>query len=324
MMTRRLKVLAAALALSMLIGCEAENPITTGTNSSTPLDTQLDEAARLNQQSARNSLQQAQNLYFQLSAPLINLSTDVQAYQRINSELLPAMLSAANSLTTTATTDTDTASLKADFQELFSDVMTQAVLGINTNLSVYQGLIEAPQSLDGSTGSVSSADALQELTDLFQATEYTERFAAQLNSFPTLLSNASSVLNGIRNQQSVVINGVLRLSERVKDTSTLQQSYQTLVKSLTRPELLSSLSQLARRAYGDTRVALRQSELTPTQTDPNQVQMVIQEDASRYRLIRISEGRLINEVTTDTRGLSASDLLFQSNVVVVRNPQQQP
>lgn len=324
MNTRR--ILAAALILALLAGCEAENPITTGstTGSTTALDAQLDEAARLNQQSARNSLQQAQNLYFQLNAPLLTVSTNVDAYQRLVNEVLPPMLSAANSLTTTAATDDETARMKADFQELFSDVMTQVILGVNTNLQVYQGMIEGPQSLDGSTGAVSTSQALRELTALFQATEYGERFAARLNSFPTLLTNGSSVLNGIRNQQNVVINGVLRLSERVTSLDALQQSYQTLVQSLTRPELFAQLAQLARRAYGETRVATRTSELTPTQTDPNQIQMVIQEEAGRYRLIRISEGRLINEITTDTRGLSASDILFQSNVVVVRNPQQQP
>lgn len=318
-------ILAAALSLALLASCEAENPITSTNNgASSALDAQLDEASRLNQQSARNSLQQAQNLYFQLNAPLISVSTDVGAYEKIVNELLPPMLSAANSLTTGASTDTDTAQLKADFQELFSDVMTQAVLGVNNNLQVYQSMIEAPQSLDGTTGAVSTTQVLRELTSLFQATEYSERFAARLNSFPTLLTNGSSVLNGIRNQQNIVINGVLRLSEQTNSTEALQQSYQTLVQTLTRPELLAQLAQLARRAYGESRVALRASELTPTQTDPNQIQMVIQEDGSRYRLIRISEGRLINEITTDTRGLSASDLLFQSNVVVVRNPQQQP
>lgn len=310
------------LALSLLLtACEADNPITTGTSPATPLETQLEEAGRLNQQSARNSLQQAQNLYFQLSAPLISVSTDVDAYRKLVAEMLPAMLSTANSLSGNAETGADATQLRADFQELYSDTMTQIVQGINVNLAIYQGQIEASQTLDGSTGAVSSERALSELTELFQASEYAERFSAQLAQFPSLLSNAATVHNGIRNQQSVVINGILKLSDKIENRSALEAAYQVMVQTLTRPELLSQVARLAQRVYGDGQVALRRSELTPVQPNPNEIQMVVREASNRYRLVRINNGALVNEVTTDTRGLSASDLLFQSNVVVVTSPQ---
>ena len=317
---RSLALVAALISLLTLNACESANPVASPGLSS-PLEDQLDEAARLNLQSARNSLQQAQNLYFQLSAPLISVSTDVPVYRRLVNDMLPAMLSAANSLTVSSSADSEQAQLKAEYQELYSEAMTQIVQGINTNLAVYQGMIEAPQSLDGSAGANNARQALAELTALFQATEYAERFSAQLAAFPSLLSNASAVLTGIRNQQSVVINGVLKLSEQADSAEAVQASYQTLVQTLTRPELLNQVAQLARRAFGDSRVALRQSELTPVQPDPNQIQLVVREETDRYRLIRISEGRLVNEVMVDTRGLSAADLLFQSNVVVVTSPQ---
>lgn len=312
--------LLLALIVCSFSACEVNDPVTPGNNATSALDSQLNDAAQLNVQSARNSLLQAQTQYFQFNASLLNVSTDVSAYRKLVSEMLPSMLSAANSLTVTASSDTEVSQLKADFQELFSDVMAQAIQGINNNLNLYQGILETARPLDESGSASTPGEALSQLTDLFQATEYTERFAAQLAQFQGLLSNASSVLTGIRNQQSVVINGVLRVSEQVQDTQALEQSYNILVQSLTRPELLASLGRLAQQTFGAGRVALRQSELTPTQPDSSLVQMVIQESTDRYRLIRINEGRLVNEVIVDSRGLSASDLLYQSNVVVIPSP----
>ncbi|MEZ0367464.1 MAG: hypothetical protein ACAI44_00095 [Candidatus Sericytochromatia bacterium] len=318
MYNRSLALLAVALTLS-LAACEAPDAAP-GTVSNTPLESQLEESARLNQDSARNNLQLARNLYLELSAPLQNVSTEVDAYRRLVNEMLPPMLSVANSLSGSTATDQDTSQLKADFQELYSDTMAQVVQGINTNLAIYQNQIEGPQSVDTAGGS--SLKTLRELTALFQATEYAERFSAQLSQFSGLLSNGTAVLNGIRNQQSVVINGVLRISQRVNSLQELQASYQTLVQTLTRPELLSQLAQLAQRAYGEDNVALRQGELTPSQPDASQLQMVVREDLNHYRLIRITSGRLSNELLVDTRGLSASDWLHNSNVVVI--PKSQP
>lgn len=310
---------AWALVLT-LAACDGPESVPGTVSNSTALDSQIDASAQLNQDSARNNLDKARNVSFDISAGLQGGVNNVRAFSRLTSDLLPPMLAVANSLGGNTSTDQDTTQLKADFQELFADVMNQALQGINTNLSIYQGQIESAQTIDV-TGA-SSVKALPELTTLFQETTYAERFAAQLAQFSGLLTNGTSVLNAIRNQQNVVINGVLQLSQKTNDPGALQTAYQTLVQSLTRTELLSQLAQLAQRAYGESNVALRSTQLTPTQTDPNQVQMVVREDSTHYRLIRLNQqSQLSNELLVDTRGLSASDLLNASNVVVISQPQ---
>lgn len=307
------------LGLSVCFGlwaCEDPNPIST--DPSTNLETQVNEAGDLNLQSAQNGLTEARNAYFALSAPLLQVSTNVDAFQRVQMDVLPPMLTAANSLSTLADS-TEQAAVLSDFQELFSEIASQMLNGINNNLSIYQSVIESPQTLG--SGSISAARALQDLSQLFAATEYAERFTARLAAFSSLLSKASSVRDGLRSQQSVIINGLLRVASASQDQAELQQAYLSLVRVLTRPELLSSLADLARQAYGDSHVALQQTELTPDQPNPNLIQMVVQEDAEHYRFIRIENGQLVNELKQDSRGLSASDLLNQTNVVVVQeNP----
>lgn len=319
MKDRYLVALAIAFSLS-LTACEAPDAVPGTISSSTPLDTQLEASAQLNQDSARNNLTQARNIYFDLNGQLQNVNQDVTSYRRLTQDLLPSMLAVANSLGGSTATDSDTTQLKADFQELFSDVVTQAIQGINTNLSIYQGQIESAQMTD--TTSASAEKTLPQLTALFQACDYVERFASQLSQFTGLLTNGTAVLNGIRNQQNVVINGVLQLAQRVNSTPSLQSAYQTLVQTLTRTELLAQLAQLAQKAYGESNVAVRSTQLTPIQTDPNQIQMVVREDQTHYRILRIVQSRLSNELLVDTRGLSASDWLHASNVVAL--PKTQP
>lgn len=315
-----IKRLQSMLLLALFLSaCEASNPVTPS-NGGTSLEQQISEAGDRNLSSARNQLTTAQNRYFQVSGELLSVSVNTEAYQDVVNDILPAMLAVSNSLSVRSDDDTTVNQLRSDFRQLFNDMATQMLNGINTNLSFYQGVIEGPQSL-GNTPA--TAESLQELTELFQATEMTERFAAQLAQFNALLPGAGDVLSAIRNQQNVVINGVLRIAGESSNTDSLRQAYLTLVQTLTRPELLAQLSQLARRAYGEGQVALRSTELTPIQSNPSLVQMVVQEAPDRYRLIRIDNGRLVNEVTFDSRGLSASDLLYQSNVVVV-SPSQQP
>lgn len=314
--------LFSAFALTVLMASACQVPPGVGTGSPPPdyLDQQLDEAAQLSLNSAQNQINQARNVYFNLSGRLLQTAqVDTEAFAGVRNDVLPPMLAAANVLVSLDAESTARQRLQEDYQALFSDSSSQMLNGINNNLAIYQNFIEAPQSLDGQ-GVTPPNDVLLALAALFQATEMTEQYVAQLAQFQALLSNASAVLSGIRNQQNVLINGILNLSNRIEEPQALQSAYLTLVQSLTRPELLAQLAQLARRTFGDNRVALNQSELTPVQPNPSLLQMVIQESDNQYRLIRITEGRLTNELRTDTRGLSASDLLNESNVVVVREP----
>lgn len=284
------------------------------------LSQQLNDAERLNLESAQNQINQARHVYFNLSGRLLQTTpVDVLAFQAVRNEVLPAMLAAANALVSLDIELEQGSDLRTEYQTLFSDSSSQMLNGINNNLAIYQNFIEAPQSLDG-MGVRPPDEVLIALSDLFQATELMEQYVAELSQFQGLLQNGTRILNGIRNQQNVVINGVLTISGRIQDPEALQKAYLTLVQSLTRPELLSQLAQLARRTFGDSHVALNQSELSAVQPNPNLLQMVVQEDEHQYRVIRVLEGRLQNELRTDMRGLSAADLLNESNVVVVREP----
>ncbi len=310
----------AILLITMLSACSA--PFQTGSPSSSPSNTsssglqqELDKASELSASSARLSVTQAQNAYFQVTGGLLNIPIDVSAYERLEAEVLPPMLAAANAL---ALSTENNDSVKADYQRLFDDVSEQLLRGINNNLSLYQGFFESSQTLSGEVNA--PADIFQALTGIFQATEYTERYIAQLGQFSQLLPNGSSLLVGIQNQQTVVVNGVLKTLEQVEDPIVLQQGYEALIKTLTRSELLPVLTQLATKVYGPENVALRQPELTPVQTNPNPTDAVIRESEQAYRLIKIENGRIQQTIVTDSRGLSASDYLNQTTVVQVQNP----
>jgi hypothetical protein len=308
----------AILLTSILSACSTPPFQTTAppsSSSNSGLQQELDKASQLNASSAQLSVTQAQNAYFGVTGELLNIPLEVSAYERLEAEVLPPMLAAANALALSTETN---ANVKADYQRLFDDISQQLLRGINNNLSLYQGVFESSQTLANSIDP--PADIFQALTDIFQATEYTERYLAQLGQFSQLLPNGVSLLRGIENQQAVVVNGVLKTLDQVEDPLVLQQGYEALIKTLTRPQLLPVLTQLAVKVYGAENVALRQPELTPVQTNPNPTDAVIRESEQRYRLIKVENGRIQHTIVTDSRGLSASDYLNQTTVVQVQNP----
>lgn len=302
-----------------LVGCAtASAPTAPTAGASNPgLQQELDKASELNASSARLSVTQAQNAYFSLSGEFLMVPLSVSAYQRLESEVLPPMLAAANSLALNPQAEE---SVKNDYKRLFEDISQQLLGGINNNLTLYQGIFESTQTVPN--GINQPAETFQALTDIFQATEYTERYLAQLGQFTTLLPNGTQLVSGIQNQQAVVVNGVLKTLDQVEDVEVLAQGYQALIRTLTRPELLPVLTQLAIKVYGDENVALRQPELTPVQTNPNPTEAVIREDNDSYRLIKVVDGRIQHTLLQDSRGLSASDYLNQTNVVNVQQNAQ--
>jgi len=312
-------VVRLSLGCTFLFGlysCESPNP--TSIEPQSPLQEQVKESEQINFQSARNGLTRAQSIYFSISADLLNPSIDLSAFQKLKTEVLPPMLATANSLTVLSASD-EKIRLQTDFQNLFSEVSAQVLNGINLNLALYQNGIESPQSLGGTS---QVAETLDALSVLFQAVEYAEQYVQQLAAFSSTLKDAGSAQESLRSQQTIIMNGVLRVSEQVEESADTIALYQTFAQNLTRPELLLQFSELARRAYGDENVALNKTELTGTQTNPNLIQMVVREGSDQYRLVRIEEGQLLNELKQDTRDLSASDFLNQSNVVVIQEKTQ--
>ncbi len=288
----------------------------------------LDISANSASLSARNALNQARNAFLQISGRLQFVAPDIEAYQAAAEKVLPAMVLAANALTTSSNTETpesDKALYKQEFQQLYADALNQMLTGINLNLQIYQNQFETPQSLGSGASSESVKTAIKDLTAVFQATEYTERYITDLAAFESLFTQQQpkQALEGLRNQQTVVINGLLNFSNQTTDSSAIQAAYQMVAQSLTNPSMLNQLSQLAVRAYGQDQVAFRKDEITPSQPSPNRIVLVVKEAADRYRLVQLENNLLKNQVVQDNRGLRASDFLNQTNVVLV-NPSAAP
>jgi hypothetical protein len=278
--------------------------------------------------SARNALNQARFAFLQISGRLQFVSPDLDAYKTAVDKVLPAMILAANALSASSTPDvpdSDQAVLKQEFQQLYSDTLNQMLTGINLNMQIYQNQFETPQSLGAGTSGVSSDAALKDLGDLFQVTEYAERYVTELAAFEALFTQdqPKQALLGLRNQQTVVINGLLNFTGQTQNTALIQSTYSMVAQSLTNPSMLTQLSQLAVRAFGEDQVAYRKDEVTTTQPNPNKVILVVKESNDRYRLVQIENGVLKNQTVQDNRGLRASDFLNQTNVVLV-NPSAPP
>lgn len=282
----------------------------------------LDASANSTGQSVRNALNQARNAFALISGRLQFVAPDLDAYQAAVDKVLPAMVLAANALTTSPVSETpgsDSALYKQEFQQLYADALNQMLTGINLNIQVYQNQFETPQSLGTGASSETVTTALKDLSAVFRATEYAERYITDLAVFETLFADQQpkQALVGLRNQQTVVINGLLNFSSQTSDVSAIQSAYLMVAQSLTNPSMLNQLAQLAVRAYGQEQVAFRKDEITPVQPSPNRVVLVVKETADRYRTIQIENGLLKNQVVQDSRGLRAADFLNQTNVVLV-------
>lgn len=296
------------------------------------LQEQLDRTTGSNTMSANNALIQAKIQYGQLAGRWNTISpVDINAFIDTKEKLLPPMFIVVNSLSSDNTTNADKTSLTNDFKELYFNSLTQMMRGINNNLLVYQASLETSQIINqtdpnGYFSNRDTSQALQDLAGIFLATEAVELFSAQLGQFNNITpsNETQAILAGVKNQQTTVINGIINFINTGKITKEQgKQAYFTIVKSLTSPNLLNIMGNLAISIFGKDNVAYIQNELTPAQPNPNLTVMVIREDDTTYRLISIdSSNRIVNRVSNDNRGLSAADLLNNSNVNVIRVPNQ--
>lgn len=326
------KKIAVLLIPVLLSACSTNvtvtpDPVQSGLPSD--LQEQLGNTTESNTFSANNALIQSKQLYGQLAGRWNNISPiDTAAFLEAREKLLPPMFIVANSLSSDNSSSPDKASLTADFRVVYFDSLTQMLKGINNNLNVYQAFLENAQIInstdpEGYFANVDTDKALQDLAGIFLATESVELFSSQIGQFQGLTPSTETqqILAGIKNQQTTIINGIINFTNTGKiDPAQARQAYNTIVRSLTSPALLNILGNLAVSIFGKDNVAFQQDELTSVQPNPNAIIMVIQEDPTTYRLINIVNGRLVNRISNDTRGLSASDLLYQSNVNVIRVP----
>jgi len=289
------------------------------------LQDQLDRTGQSNITSANNAILQAKVVYAQLVGRWnSNSPLDIEAFRKATAKLLPPLFIVAQSLSSDAAVNTDKQSLAADFKEVYYNSLTNMLRGINNNLLIYQGFLENSQITNATAPDnpfPTTDEGIATLANIFVGTEATELFVAQLGQFTTIspTDETAKLLAGLKNQQTTIINGIINYTSQngiTKDQA--KTAYQIIVKSLTSPNLLNALTNLAITIYGKDNVSFRQDELTSAQSNPNLVVMVIREENSIYRLISLENNRVVNRVSNDTRGLSASDLLNQSNVNVVR------
>jgi hypothetical protein len=303
---------------------------TTGSTLPNALVDQLNQTNGLTSTTVQNALFQARTAYGNVVGRLSTLGKlDVEAFQDVRTTVQPPLLIVANSLTAgvasgSDATASDTASQATvqEFRQLYGDTLAQMLGGITSNLQVYQSAFEAPQAVAGPFASfdATSDEAMTNLGRMFVGTEVALGFAAELGQFTNLItaSETQQVMDGIRRQQTTVINGVINFAGRGATPDALRQAYDTIVRSLTSPSLLPQLQRLATATFGSAKVAYRQDQLTPSQPQPNLVVMVVQEAPTQYRLVGLENGKLTNRVQSDARGLSAADILNQTTVVTVR------
>ena len=294
------------------------------------LQDQLDKTTTSNTTSANNALVQSRILYAQLVSRWNDISPiDTGAFLEAKEKLLPPLFIVANSLSSDNTSTPDKISLTADFRELYFNSLTQMLRGINNNLMVYQAFLENSQIANatdpgGYFANKDTNQALQELAGIFLATESAELFSAQIGQYSNLTPSDETqrILGAIKNQQTTIINGIINFTNTGAITKEqARQAYDTIVRSITSPTILNILGNFAISVFGRDNVAFIQNELTSTQPNPNLVVMVIRENQNTYRSINIDNGRIVNRVSNDNRGLSAADILNQSNVNVIRIPQ---
>lgn len=316
----------------LISACNASVTSVTTTPSGIPSDLQeqIDRTKASNNTSANNALVQAKIQYAQLVGRWNSINpVDTKAFLETKEKLLPPMFIVVNSLSSDNSTGIDKSSLTNDFRDLYFDSLTQMMKGVNNNLLIYQANLETSQIINSTDPNsfFANRDTTQALTDLagiFLATEAVELFSAQLGQFSNITptDETQAILGGIKNQQTTIINGIINFTNSGKITKEQAKiAYNTIVRSLTSPTLLNILGNLAISIFGKENVAFNQNELTPTQPNPNLTVMVIREDNSTYRSISIdSNNRIVNRISNDNRGLSAADLLNNSNVNVIRIP----
>lgn len=322
------------LLLPLVVGCTTgtlfdatkvtpASPVASGVPTS--VQDQLNEASDLTLNSALNSLNQARIAFANLSGRVNNVTAvDSEAFQEVPVKLLAPLVLVANALNSRSDLSLgQPQQLVQDFKQVYFDSLQQMQQGINGNLRTYQNNLESPQTLfanspDGSTDTFND-QALLTLANLFEAQEITEKFVTELAQFTNLLtaSDTQTTLTAIQQQQTIVINGVLNFTSQGASQNAIVQAYNTVAKSLTSANLISQLQQLAIKAFTADKVAFKQSEVTPTQPNPNQSELVIQEGESTYRKIAIINGTLSNQIINDTRGLSAADLLNSTTAIKV-------
>jgi hypothetical protein len=284
---------------------------------------QLQKSQNQNEMTIQNALNQSKIAYNSLVLKFNSIPIDSSSFDEMKTKLLTPMVVLGNSLNRVQDKNS---SLFSEFNSIYSDSLSNMLRGINNNLLIYQSSLETAQSIianspDNSLKGMITDDAIVTLANIFKSSEDVELFVTQLGQFTNVIpdSDTKKLLEGIRNQQNIIIGGITNfVSNGGISRDQAKEAYTIISTSLTNPVFLNPLGNIAKAVFGNENVALIREEITPEQSNPNLTVMVIKENDSTFRKIRIDQGKVINQVVTDTRKLSASDILNQSNVNIIK------
>ncbi|GIW22343.1 MAG: hypothetical protein KatS3mg068_1350 [Candidatus Sericytochromatia bacterium] len=284
---------------------------------------QLQNSQNQNEITIQNALNQSKIAFNTLVLKFNSIPIDSSAFDEMKTKLLTPMVILATSLNNIQDKNN---SLFTEFNSIYSDSLSNMLRGINNNLLIYQATLETSQSLisnspNSSLKGMITDEAIVTLAKIFKSSEALELFVTQLGQFTNVIpsDDTKKVLEGIKSQQNIIINGITNfISNGDINREQALEAYNILISSLINPVFLNPIGNIAKKVFGNENVALIRDEITPNQSNPNLTVMVIKENQSTFRKIRIQDGKVINQVVTDTRNLSASDILNESNVNIIK------
>lgn len=278
--------------------------------------------------SSENYVRQAKIAYGELSGKWSSLNPiDLQGYQETKEKLQPLLFSAGTAIFSSTASDKDTLSVKNDFEEVYYNSITQMMRGINNNINLYQAFFETNTQINTSEKTAFSDDELKNLIDTYQCTNILLEFVTQIPtssdkvkpSSTTKETDKKTILDGIFNQQTIVLNGlIIFIAQKQITEKQARNIYDVISKTISNSLILNTFSNFAVSVFGTNNVAFSKNQLTTDNTSYD-ISMVIKESDSTYRIISSKQGVVSNKLVSDSRGLSASEMQSNTNVVKVLN-----
>lgn len=277
--------------------------------------------------SSENYLRQAKIAYSELSGKWSSINPiDLQGYQETKEKLQPLLFSAGTSIFSSTASDKDILSIKNDFEEVYYNSITQMMRGINNNINIYQAFFETNTQINTSEKTAFSDDELKNLIDTYQCTNILLEFVTQIPTSSdkvtpssTKYNDKKTILDGIFSQQTIVLNGLtIFIAQKQITEKQARNIYDVISKTISNSLILNTFSNFAISVFGADNVAFSKNQLTTDNTSYD-ISMVIKESDSTYRVISSKQGVVSNKLVSDSRGLSASEMQSNTNVVKVLN-----
>lgn len=326
------KKISLVLSVLLLFSCSDSSKSTIATGLPQDLKDEISKSSsQLGITSAENYVRQARLVYGELSGKWSSINPiDLKGFEETREKLQPLLFSAGNSIFSSTAPDKDKLSVKTDFEEMYYNSITQMMRGINNNISLYQAFFETNTQINTTEKTAFSDDELKNLIDTYQCTNILLEFVTQIPTVSEKTTNTNiagtnfngdkkTILQGIADQQTIILNGLIIFIAQKQITEKQSKNiYDVISKTLSNSLVLNTFSNFAISVFGADNVAFTKNQLT-TDTTNYDISMVIKESDSSYRIISSKQGVVSNKLVNDSRGLSASEMQSNTNVVKVLN-----